>query len=296
MAGGRMIRRLFRRLPYICLRRRYKVVVCCAALILVIRAPFTLTSSKWLNFFSSGRECTPIPIDVVYTWVNGTDVSLQRDLMVAKEQLDAEEALRRWVRRGEYDCPPECPLSQCIMAPMAVLNPGLPANMTTQELPSVLPSFSAAKALLQFNKPLQPSNTVSVVVFHSRADGKALMASPHGSCAFQTTDKEAPGLVQMETLAYLTGFPQSYTVSEMLREKLSPTVKSRITAFELYPGAGIALLYLKTPQDFIFLLQLAKSSRLKLDGKKLAISPVNLFWDMRAIAEVIGHYNTCKLT
>ncbi|XP_019747944.1 N-acetylglucosamine-1-phosphotransferase subunits alpha/beta-like, partial [Hippocampus comes] len=191
--------------------------------------------------------------------------------MVAKEQLDAEEALR--------SVKPECPLSQCIMAPMAVLNPGLPANMTTQELPSVLPSFSAAKALLQFNKPLQPSNTVSVVVFHSRADAEKALAGTLKiekfsiSKCYLTTDKEAPGLVQMETLAYLTGFPQSYTVSEMLREKLSPTVKSRITAFELYPGAGIALLYLKTPQDFIFLLQLAKSSRLKLDGKKLAISP-----------------------
>uniref|UniRef100_A0A3Q2YX68 EF-hand domain-containing protein n=1 Tax=Hippocampus comes TaxID=109280 RepID=A0A3Q2YX68_HIPCM len=187
----------------------------------------------------------------------------------------------------------ECPLSQCIVAPMVALNPGLPANMTTRELPSVLPSFSPAKALLQFTKPLQPSNTVSVVVFHSRAD--AYVVSQHGitawllCCVFQTTDKEAPGLIQMENLAYLTGFPQSYKVSEMLRGKLSATVKSRITAFELYPGAGIALLYLKTPQDFIFLLQLAKSSRLKLDGKKLTISPVYLFWDMRAITEVVSN-------
>ncbi|XP_019733231.1 LOW QUALITY PROTEIN: N-acetylglucosamine-1-phosphotransferase subunits alpha/beta-like [Hippocampus comes] len=236
---------------------------------------------KCTSFHS--RECTPIPIDLVYTWVNGTDVSLQSDLMVAKEQLDAEQAL--------LSVKPECPLSQCIVAPMVALNPGLPANMTTRELPSVLPSFSPAKALLQFTKPLQPSNTVSVVVFHSRADAEEALTGTLKiekisiSKCYVTTDKEAPGLIQMENLAYLTGFPQSYKVSEMLRGKLSATVKSRITAFELYPGAGIALLYLKTPQDFIFLLQLAKSSRLKLDGKKLTISPVYLFWDMRAITE-----------
>uniref|UniRef100_A0A3Q3DZE3 Uncharacterized protein n=1 Tax=Hippocampus comes TaxID=109280 RepID=A0A3Q3DZE3_HIPCM len=317
MAGGRKVRRLFRRLPYICLRRRYKIVACCAALILVMLRLHHMAevSRLWLRWPKMSvsiylkascrklSECTPIPIDLVYTWVNGTDVSLQRDLMVAKKQLDAEEALLRFMKNGKKYVKPECPLSQCIVAPMVALNPGLPANMTTRELPSVLPSFSPAKALLQFTKPLQPSNTVSVVVFHSRADAeKALAAyvvSQHGitawllCCVFQTTDKEAPGLIQMETLAYLTGFPQSYKVSEMLRGKLSPTVKSRITAFELYPDAGIALLSLKMPQDFSFLLQLAKNSRLKLDGKKLAISPVYLFWDMRAIAEVVRHYNTC---
>ncbi|XP_019750611.1 N-acetylglucosamine-1-phosphotransferase subunits alpha/beta-like [Hippocampus comes] len=304
MAGGRKVRRLFRRLPYICLRRRYKIVACCAALILVMLRLHHMAEreklqsedlshqlnevpeedkkvDKCTSFHS--RECTPIPIDLVYTWVNGTDVSLQRDLMVAKKQLDAEEAL--------LSVKPECPLSQCIVAPMVALNPGLPANMTTRELPSVLPSFSPAKALLQFTKPLQPSNTVSVVVFHSRADAEKALAGTLKikkfsiSKCYLTTDKEAPGLIQMETLAYLTGFPQSYKVSEMLRGKLSPTVKSRITAFELYPDAGIALLSLKMPQDFSFLLQLAKNSRLKLDGKKLAISPVYLFWDMRAIAE-----------
>ncbi|XP_019741889.1 N-acetylglucosamine-1-phosphotransferase subunits alpha/beta-like, partial [Hippocampus comes] len=140
--------------------------------------------------------------------------------------------------------------------------------MTTRELPSVLPSFSPAKALLQFTKPLQPSNTVSVVVFHSRADAEKALA----------------GTLKIEKFSISKCY-LSYKVSEMLRGKLSATVKSRITAFELYPDTGIALLYLKMPQDFSFLLQLAKKSRLKLDGKKLTISPVYLFWDMRAITE-----------
>lgn len=68
---------------------------------------------------------------------------------------------------------PECLLSHCIIAPMLALDPALPANITVKELPSVSPSFSAAKELLLMNKPFHPSTTVSVVVFHSQADGKA---------------------------------------------------------------------------------------------------------------------------
>lgn len=67
---------------------------------------------------------------------------------------------------------PECLLSHCIIAPMLALDPALPANVTLKELPSLSSSFSAAKELLLVNKPSHPPTSVSVVVFHSQADGK----------------------------------------------------------------------------------------------------------------------------
>lgn len=71
-----------------------------------------------------------------------------------------------------FSAKPECLLSHCIIAPMLALDPALPANVTFKELPSLFPSFSAAKELLLMNKPFLPSTAVSVVVFHSQADGK----------------------------------------------------------------------------------------------------------------------------
>lgn len=65
--------------------------------------------------------------------------------------------------------------------------------------------------------------------------------------------------------------------------------------FELYSEASIALLHLKTPQDFTDLTQQAKKN-LTLDGKELTISPGYLFWDLTAISQVLcqqqstGHY------
>lgn len=36
------------------------------------------------------RLCLPVPIDVVYTWVNGTDPKLIRELRQYKMQLERE--------------------------------------------------------------------------------------------------------------------------------------------------------------------------------------------------------------
>lgn len=45
---------------------------------------------------------------------------------------------------------------------------------------------------------------------------------------WQTTDKEAPGLVRMHTMAYLSGFPGSLKETEQLRVKLPAVVTSKI--------------------------------------------------------------------
>lgn len=36
-----------------------------------------------------------MPIDVVYTWVNGTDTALLRELKAVKEQLEEEQKAQR---------------------------------------------------------------------------------------------------------------------------------------------------------------------------------------------------------
>lgn len=67
---------------------------------------------------------------------------------------------------------PECLLSHCIVAPMLALDPALPANLTVRELPEVSASLSAAKELLIVSKPFHQPVSVSIVVFHSQAEGK----------------------------------------------------------------------------------------------------------------------------
>lgn len=47
-------------------------------------------------------------------------------------------------------------------------------------------------------------------------------------CVLQTTDKEAPGLIRMQSLAYLIGFPASLKETEQLRVKLPSVITNKI--------------------------------------------------------------------
>uniref|UniRef100_A0A674CS83 N-acetylglucosamine-1-phosphotransferase subunits alpha/beta n=1 Tax=Salmo trutta TaxID=8032 RepID=A0A674CS83_SALTR len=306
--------KLLQRQTYTCLSHRYGLYLCFGGIVLMIVSAFQFgevvvewSRDQYHVLFDSYRDnvagksfqtrlCQPMPIDVVYTWVNGTDTDLMEQLRGVREQLEEEQrTLRERLGKNASDptefVKPECLLSHCIIAPMLALDPALPANVTLKELPSLSPSFSTAKLLLQVAKPLHPSTTVSVVVFHSHADAdKAYTDAPREalkrsvSRCYLTTDKEAPGLVRMQSLAYLSGFPASFKETEQLRVKLPSVVTGRIKQFQLYTEASIALLHLNSPQDFTDLTQQAKKN-LTLDGKELIISAAYLFWDLTAITQ-----------
>ncbi|XP_040030053.2 N-acetylglucosamine-1-phosphotransferase subunits alpha/beta isoform X1 [Gasterosteus aculeatus] len=309
--------KLLQRQTYTCLSHRYGLYLCFGGMVLMIVSAFQFgevvvewSRDQYHVLFDSYRDnvggksfqsrlCLPMPIDVVYTWVNGTDVALLKELKTVKEQLEEEQrALRERLGKNTSETTEvpkesvklECLLSHCIMAPMLALDPPPPANLTLKEL-LLSPAFSAAKELLLMNKAFHTSTTVSVVVFHSQAEADKAFTDVSKedqkfsvSRCYLTTDKEAPGLIRMQSLAYLSGFPASFKETEQLRVKLPSVITNSLKQFELYSEAGVALLHLKTPQDFTDLTQQAKKN-LTLDGKELTISPGYLFWDLTAISQ-----------
>ncbi|XP_051976330.1 N-acetylglucosamine-1-phosphotransferase subunits alpha/beta-like [Xyrauchen texanus] len=308
--------KLIQRQTYTCLSHRYGLYLCFGGLVIVIVSAFQFgevvvewSRGQYHVLFDSYRDnvagksfqtrlCLPMPIDVVYTWVNGTDTDLLKALHAMRQQLEEEQkALRERLGKNASEMTeapkgrPECLLSHCIMAPVLVLDPALPANITLKELPTLSAAFSSTKQLLQVAKPLHPSTSVSVLLFHShneaeKAHTDAVKNSLTHSISrgYLTTDKEAPGLVRMHTLAYLSGFPGSLKETEQLRVKLPAVVTSKIKQLQLYSEASIALLHLNSAQDFTDLTQQAKKN-LTLDGKELTVSPAYLFWDLSAISQ-----------
>ena len=52
---------------------------------------FGFYSGHWFSDdFGLCRLCAPIPIDIVYTWVNGTDPELLEELSKVKLEFEAE--------------------------------------------------------------------------------------------------------------------------------------------------------------------------------------------------------------
>ncbi|KAA0721026.1 N-acetylglucosamine-1-phosphotransferase subunits alpha/beta [Triplophysa tibetana] len=310
------ILKLVQRQTYTCLSHRYGLYLCFGGLVLMIVSAFQFgevlvewSRDQYHVLFDTYRDnvagksfqtrlCLPMPIDVVYTWVNGTDTDLLKELRAVRQQLEEEQnALRERLGKNASEITeapkgrPECLLSHCIMAPVLVLDPALPSNITIKELPMISTAFSSTKQLLQVAKTLHPSTSVSVLIFHSHSEAeKAHTDGLKDSLTYSinrgylTTDKEAPGLVRMHTLAYLSGFPASLKETEQLRVKLPAVVTNKIKQLQLYSEASIALLHLNTAQDFTDLMQQAKKN-LTLEGKELTVSPAYLFWDLTAISQ-----------
>uniref|UniRef100_A0A8C2DGI1 N-acetylglucosamine-1-phosphotransferase subunits alpha/beta n=1 Tax=Cyprinus carpio TaxID=7962 RepID=A0A8C2DGI1_CYPCA len=246
--------KLLQRQTYTCLSHRYGLYLCFGGLVLMIVSAFQFgevvvewSRDQYHVLFDSYRD-------------NVAGKSFQTRERLGKNASEITEA-----PKGR----PECLLSHCIMGPVLVLDPSLPANITLKELPTLSVAFSTAKQLLQVSKPLHPSSSV---IFCFKQILLKLMS------------KRAPGLVRMQTLAYLSGFPASLKETEQLRVKLPAVVTSKIKQLQLYSEASIALLHLNTAEDFTDLTQQAKKN-LTLEGKELTVSPAYLFWDLSAISQ-----------
>lgn len=51
----------------------------------------------WMHMcLYNSRLCLPMPIDVVYTWVNGTDTDLLKDLRAVRQRLEEEQKALRY--------------------------------------------------------------------------------------------------------------------------------------------------------------------------------------------------------
>ncbi|KAL8222059.1 UNVERIFIED_CONTAM: hypothetical protein K2H54_074863 [Gekko kuhli] len=188
------------------------------------------------------RLCLPMPIDVVYTWVNGTDVELIKELQQVRKQMEEEQRIMREIL-GKNTTEPtkksekqlECLLTHCIKVPMLVLDPALPSNVTVKDLSSVYPLLRSASNIFSVAKPKNPSTNVTVVVFDSpkeAEDAHSGMLKESSKQAtwrgYLTTDKEVPGLVLMQDLAFLKGFPPTFKETNQLKAKLPENLSSKI--------------------------------------------------------------------
>ncbi|XP_072408106.1 N-acetylglucosamine-1-phosphotransferase subunits alpha/beta isoform X1 [Chiloscyllium punctatum] len=307
--------KLVQRQTYTCLSHQYGLYLCFGGLVLMIVSGFQFgevvlewSRDQYHVMFDSYRDnmagksfqnrlCLPMPIDVVYTWVNGTDPGLLKELHEVREQMkNDQQALKDSLGNAteatkQSEKQPECLLSQCVKGPMIVLDPSLPANITIKELPLLYPFFQAVKHVLQIPKLKNPSSNITIIMFDNLKEvDDALSAIQKqndkllGWRGYLTTDKESPGSVLMQNLAFLSGFPASCKEEEQLRAKLPPVVTDKMKQLQLYSETGVVLLLLNDPKDFVELTKQPKNN-MTIEGKAITISPVYLLWDLSTISQ-----------
>ncbi|XP_025975538.2 N-acetylglucosamine-1-phosphotransferase subunits alpha/beta isoform X1 [Dromaius novaehollandiae] len=311
-----MLLKLLQRQTYTCLSHRYGPCLCLGGLVLMIVSAlqFGEVVLEWSRdqyhvMFDSYRDnvagksfqnrlCLPMPIDVVYTWVNGTDVELIKELQQVREQMEEEQKIMREILGKNVTEPTkksekqlECLLTHCVKVPMLVLDPALPSNVTLKDLLSIHPALQAANNMFFVAKPKNPSTNVTVIVFDSPKDAEAAHYGIVKDSSKQivwrgylTTDKEVPGLVLMQDLAFLSGFPATFKETNQLRTKLPENLASKVKLLQLYSEASVALLQLNNPKGFQELSKQAKKN-MTIDGKELTLNPAYLLWDLSSVSQ-----------
>ncbi|XP_066490212.1 N-acetylglucosamine-1-phosphotransferase subunits alpha/beta isoform X2 [Tiliqua scincoides] len=311
-----MLLKLLQRQTYTCLSHRYGPCLCLGGLVLLLVSAlqFGEVVLEWSRdqyhvLFDSYRDnvggksfqnrlCLPMPIDVVYTWVNGTDIELIKELQQVRKQMEEEQRIMREIlgknitelnKKSEKQL--ECLLTHCIKVPMLVLDPALPSNITLKDLPSAYPLLQAASHIFSVAKPKNPSYNVTIVVFDNAKEAEdslsGMLKESSKQAAWRgylTTDKEVPGLVFMPDLVFLRGFPPSFKETNQLKTKLPENLASKIKQLQLYSEASVALLQLNNPKDFQELNKQAKKN-MTIEGKELTLSPAYLLWDLSAISQ-----------
>ncbi|XP_041367858.1 N-acetylglucosamine-1-phosphotransferase subunits alpha/beta-like isoform X2 [Gigantopelta aegis] len=226
------------------------------------------------------RLCLPVPIDIVYTWVNGSDPDLIIQLRQVK--VDLEQELN--VSREE-----KCSFSNCLPTTKVVLNPALPPSMNLTQFTSAFPAFSEVKAMYVVTSPADAKLNFTVLVFDNetlvnKVVNMDIVVQGNKTAvkrAYITSDWTVQHTILLHDVIIMSGFPHELDVDN-LRQKLPEKFHTAITKIDLHTDRGIAVLYVPKKEEFEELVDIKNFT---IDGKEPTLNAANLIWELKDFSQ-----------
>jgi UDP-N-acetylglucosamine-lysosomal-enzyme len=228
------------------------------------------------------RLCLPVPIDIVYTWVNGSDPLLLESLRAYRRSLTSE--FQTTDNETVTKTTAKCFFESCVAAAGVVIDPPVPAEISLRQFAVLYPSFGSARQLRSLKDSVTNHN-VSVVLFSQVGDAEAAVSAAGivigGRTAsirqlYYTTDKTLHNAVASVDTVIMTGFPDVES-KEVLLDHIPSVYRNHITNAQLYQDRGIAVLTV-TEQDTVDAL--LKTNNITISGKSPTFALARLVWDM----------------
>lgn len=288
------LRKVIQKRVYDVLSHKYGIfMVIAAAVILIVAAlHFGETVLEWshekyaavFNSYSDNiagrsyrtRLCTPLPIDVVYTWVNGTDPRLLSELRAFKMGMEKELNITK---------DEKCVFTNCLATSLLVLDPVIPEGTTLEDLSRIRSEFSEATRTFTVQSSTTSSINYTVVEFPHKQQvlslrnqtlfiGKQNFSMAQG---FFTSDWTVHSSILLSDTIIMAGFPSKYSEHE-LKEKLPENTREGIEKITYDTESGLAVLYVPNKKAFDTLVTVRNIS---IDGKQPTLNAANLVWDLR---------------
>ncbi|XP_061181061.1 N-acetylglucosamine-1-phosphotransferase subunits alpha/beta-like isoform X2 [Saccostrea echinata] len=288
------LKKVIQKQVYDILSHKYGIfmVIAAAVILIVATLHFGETVLEWshekyaavFNSYSDNiagrsfrtRLCTPLPIDIVYTWVNGTDPRLLSELRAFKMGLEKEHNITKEEK---------CVFANCLATNLLVLDPIIPHGTTLEDLTRIKSEFSQATKTFTVNSPSISNLNFTVVEFtqkepvlslmnHSLIIGKQNFTMTRG---YYTSDWTVHNSILLSDTIIMAGFPSKYSADE-LKEKLPEKAREGIDKITIDTDSGLAVLYVPDKKSFDILVT---AQNISIDGKKPTLNAANLVWDLR---------------
>ncbi|XP_029824352.3 N-acetylglucosamine-1-phosphotransferase subunits alpha/beta [Ixodes scapularis] len=246
--------KLLQRQTYNVLSQRHLFIVSLVGLIIFLVSAFRFcevaldwSKGKYAEVFSrfsdniagqsfQDRLCQHVPIDAVYTWVNGSDLELVRNLSAIRKQLALET---------NKSSSPACQYKMCVPAPIVVLR-----HLSNETSLVDVQGRGVRKVFKVNHKHKNELHTSTVLLYSSleeaqraATNGYVLLADervPVGA-TFVTTDSTAPNTAPLEDMLMIVGVPSGVSETD-IAQKLSGTSQETIVKIHLYQNESLALL------------------------------------------------------
>ncbi|XP_068087207.1 N-acetylglucosamine-1-phosphotransferase subunits alpha/beta [Anabrus simplex] len=190
------------------------------------------------------KLCQTLPIDVVYTWVNGSDPLLLEQLQSYRQKLQEETSAR-------------CPYQHCVPSHFAAF----------REWVSTTSSQPSWKRIHVLNGgPNQPMSNWTLVDFttieeameatHHKLDVGSVNATLH--LAHWTTDKDGPNIYRVYNAVIISGFPPAFLIEaeRLIKARLIRELNIEVKRLWVHEPKGILIVELESPDAASSLLKM----------------------------------------
>lgn len=180
------------------------------------------------------RLCQDMPIDAVYTWVNGTDPELVRNLSLIRKQLMLE---------ANKSSPAVCPFKMCVMSPILILKHDLNAS----SLPTV--QDGEVERVFRLSHHLKEPHSLVALLYSSVDAAKQVASIGHTlvsgknasvSVTFVTADTAASNTVSLDDMLMVSGISSGVSAHDVA-EKLSYALQNGVVKVYMYEEESLAL-------------------------------------------------------
>ncbi|XP_030845190.1 N-acetylglucosamine-1-phosphotransferase subunits alpha/beta isoform X1 [Strongylocentrotus purpuratus] len=283
---------------YTFLSHRYGILLIFSGIVLVIVSAFQFGEvaiewsqdrySRLFNIYHDNiankafenRMCLPIPIDAVYTWVNGSDAKLLRDLERVKRELESSTAQTPDNSTSSF----HCRLKDCIAGAVMITNPFLDRLVTVNRLGVIEGSLLRINKISNITK--EGGKTNSLLQFSKREEVDAVMKALQSlslnnknytlSKGYITSDWTATGSVALNDRVLITGVEKD-TTKEQVKLRIDQPYQEKIGEVLVENVHGLAIVFITDPDVINDLVSDAEKTN---TTSTLKVSKAYLVWNM----------------